>query len=689
MNTQHTFIPFAKRFVVILCILGLSLAFSSGAGQASAAPAQQALNAAASMTPDDGSVLDLMVVWTPAAETEAGGEAKIKSWIDGMVLRTNMAFRNSGINPRLVLAYKSKVNYTEVDQSTDLTNLFNGASGLDVVHTWRDTYHADLVLMIRSIADHGGGQAYQLWTVSTASSEGAYGVAPRNNLWSFPHELGHMLSSSHDWYTEGPDAAVYSYAYGHTSPVKDTYGTLFVDIMSYGGGASTYGGGLYKILAYANPDLTYRGQPLGVPAGTKSNCTKNVEVGLCDADLRLAFNNTTPAVAQFRSSEVRWTGAVDTDWNNAGNWEITVGNPASPTLQGIAPRAIDNVMIPSGVSRYPTIHTGDLHARDVTIQSGASLNMNGGTLTVSGNWRASGAFVAAGGIVIFNAAQDKAVLLQMNNSSSFYHLQIGDGTAMPWVQLTSNLDVNGNLTLNAGSLFQTGSYQISLAGNWQDNGAGFDYANSKVTFNGSGQTANAVSSAVVLNQDFSNYDGSSGSYTDAEPFGWAKALGTTVDVFGYWWFGDPGAGGVAQRDAFLASDSAPIDAWLFTQAVNLSAGANYRLTFDYKVGLATDASDFSAWYGSHLLPSKAQTAIVTVTGATNTTWSTANQSFNVPDSRTYNLGLRNNDNAANSYMGGGAYLDNIILTVEPVIPPDFGAEASEFIAYIPLIVKEP
>ncbi len=47
---------------------------------------------------DDGSVLDLIVVWTPTAETEIGGAGEMSSWIDGITLRTNMAFRNSGIN---------------------------------------------------------------------------------------------------------------------------------------------------------------------------------------------------------------------------------------------------------------------------------------------------------------------------------------------------------------------------------------------------------------------------------------------------------------------------------------------------------------------------------------------------------------------------------------------------------------
>lgn len=636
-------------------------------------------SATASMTPDDGAVLDLLVVWTPAAETDIGGAAQMIRWIDGMVLRTNMAFRNSGINTRLVLVHKEQVTYTEGDSLTDLTALKDGTGGLAVVHTLRDTYHADLVLLVRQGSGNEGGQAYQLANVSTTSSEWAYGVVRTVSDWIFPHELGHMLSASHTWYVDGAGNAPYTYAHGHHSPTSTDipiWGTRFADIMS-GALSGQLGAFDGKILAYANPGLTYRGAPMGVPAGTKSDCAAgNVEqAGLCDADLRTAFNTTALTIAQFRSGEVRWSGAVDTDWNNAGNWDVTSGNPASPTTGHLVPRAIDNVLIPASLSRYPAIGSGSAYARDVNIESGASLAMSGGTLTVSGNWQASGAFTASGGAVVFNSALDKPMSLQMSGGSYFNHLQIGDGAAMPWIQLNSSLDVNGNLTLNVGSLFQAGSFPITLAGNWQDNGAGFDYTHSTVSFDGSGQTANAVASATVFSQDFSAYDGS-GSLTSGQPHGWDSILGDDInaDAFGFWYFG--GVNGRAQRDSYLAESETTVDAWLSTPAVNLSSGVNYRLRFDYKVNetfTPVDSSDFSAWYGTHLLPSKMTNHIVTVSGASNTTWNTADQTFVVASSNAYNLGLRNYDASSASHTYGGPELDNIVLTIEPVIPAGFGS----------------
>jgi hypothetical protein len=311
--------------------------------------------------------------------------------------------------------------------------------------------------------------------------------------------------------------------------------------------------------------------------------------------------------------------------------------------------------------------------------------MNGGTLTVSANWQADGAFTAPGGMVVFNSALDKPMDVQMSSGSYFNHVQIGDGTATPWVQLKSNLSVHGNLTLNVGSLFQTGSNTLTLTGNWQDNGAGFDYAHSAVVFNGSGQTANAVSSAVIFNQDFSEFN-SVTPLTSDEPAGWSNALGASnADPFGFWYFGDSGSGGQALRDSFLSSDK--VDAWLFTPLVNLSTGVNYRTQFDYKPydPVPVDPSNFSAWSGSGQLPSQ-MTAIVTVNDANNTTWNTANQAFTVSSSRAYNLGLRNDAAAAFAAPGGGASLDNIILTIEPVIPPNFGQARIEI--YLPIVIRQ-
>ncbi len=63
-----------------------------------------------------------------------------------------------------------------------------------------------------------------------------------------------------------------------------------------------------------------------------------------------------------------WTGATDTDWATGSNW-----------VNGIAPRSIDDILIPNGLTNYPVISstTGGV-GNDLTVEGAASLTINGG-----------------------------------------------------------------------------------------------------------------------------------------------------------------------------------------------------------------------------------------------------------------------------------------------------------------------
>ena len=89
-------------------------------------------------------------------------------------------------------------------------------------------------------------------------------------------------------------------------------------------------------------------------------------------------------------SSTSWTGAVSTDWFNASNWSS--GTPASYI----------NAVIPSGLTNYPNITSLGAVAKDLTIQTGASLTISGANeLTLYGDWNNNGTFVPNQSIVIF------------------------------------------------------------------------------------------------------------------------------------------------------------------------------------------------------------------------------------------------------------------------------------------------
>lgn len=160
--------------------------------------------------------IDVLVVYTPAAETGAGGARGMKSLIDQSINLTNVSYGLSGVSQRIRLAHAEKIAYTESGNSvTDRNALQNTSDGvLDQVHALRTLYSADIVVLIVETLQTGTcGQAYIQETVSTAFAAYAFAVVKRqcsaDNL-TFAHELGHIMGARHH-----DDASTLPYAWAH------------------------------------------------------------------------------------------------------------------------------------------------------------------------------------------------------------------------------------------------------------------------------------------------------------------------------------------------------------------------------------------------------------------------------------------------------------------------------------------
>ena len=151
---------------------------------------------------DDGTTFDVLVVYTPAARTAAGGtDSAIQARINLGVSETNTAYANSGIVPRLRLVGAELVSYTEgTDLSADLDAITSPSDGLmDAVHARRDALGADLVKLV--VGDSAGGACGVAWLMNSLSSGfagyafsvTAYPCISPN--YPFGHELGHNLGS--------------------------------------------------------------------------------------------------------------------------------------------------------------------------------------------------------------------------------------------------------------------------------------------------------------------------------------------------------------------------------------------------------------------------------------------------------------------------------------------------------------
>lgn len=238
---------------------------------------------------DDGSFIDVMVVYTATTRAAAGGTAPMQALIDLAVAETNVSYANSGVIQRIRLVHSEEVAYDEA--ATDplyaaLQCIRDPADGcLDQIHSLRDTYGADLVSFW---LENGGGYCglgYQMESVSVAFAAYSFSAVARScatGYYSFGHELGHNMGAKHDEYVD-KGSLPYSYAHGYAYPAGK-----WRTVMAYNNACSAQGVNCSRIPYWSNPANSYAGATMG-------NAT---------ADNRQTLNNTAPTVASFRQAAV-------------------------------------------------------------------------------------------------------------------------------------------------------------------------------------------------------------------------------------------------------------------------------------------------------------------------------------------------------------------------------------------------
>lgn len=248
---------------------------------------------------DDGTVVDVMVVYTTQSRRAVGGPTAMQSLIDLSFSQTNDALARSGAVYRFRNVHNAEVSYAESGSaSTDINRLRDGNDGyLDEVHTLRDQYGADLVaLIVDNFNACGIGQLVGAWSV-TADQCATGGM-------TFAHELGHNLGAHHDWYVNDAQYSQKGYI-----NIDDRWRT----VMAYGNRCSAKGFFCARAPHFSNPSISYEGSPTGVPAGTNLACVAgDVDHARCDADNITVMNGNAVRVANFRPTVVGGGGGGTT-----------------------------------------------------------------------------------------------------------------------------------------------------------------------------------------------------------------------------------------------------------------------------------------------------------------------------------------------------------------------------------------
>jgi peptidyl-Asp metalloendopeptidase len=247
---------------------------SSEDGALELEPLDTAGTAAAAAT---GQIIDVLVVYTPNARQNAGGDAGMQTRILNAVTAVNQAYLNSGIDIRLNLVHTALTDYVETNAlSTSRARLLDTTDGyMDEVHILRNQYGADLVVLVSTDTDACSVSAV-MNRLSTGFAASALAVVRDGCLstGSLAHAVGHMQGNAHNPESSAV-AGVHPDAYGYRVCGK------FRDIMSYACNNEP------RISYFSNPDITYDGLATGLPGSN---------------DTARSMNATAATVANFRSS---------------------------------------------------------------------------------------------------------------------------------------------------------------------------------------------------------------------------------------------------------------------------------------------------------------------------------------------------------------------------------------------------
>ena len=281
---------------------------------------------------DDGSFVDVVVVYTPAARAAYGGTSAILSAINTAVTETNTGYANSGVIQRVRLAAAQEISYTEsgtttTSMRTDLDRVTGTSDGyMDTVHSLRDTYHADLVSLFVTGYNNQYGACGIAWLMPgnyPSFATNAFSVVDiecATGYYSFGHEMGHNMGLNHAR-VDPVGTGAYSYSYGYKW-------TGYRTVMAYLPGT--------RILYFSNPNVSYIGNPTGIN-----------EAAADSANNALSLNNTRVTVANWRVAPVRqqpvWHSwfAVDTletpyvgDFNGDSKTDIITFTRQNPSAIG-------------------------------------------------------------------------------------------------------------------------------------------------------------------------------------------------------------------------------------------------------------------------------------------------------------------------------------------------------------------
>jgi len=294
--------------------------------------------------------IDIMVVYTPAAKLWADSNGGISNLIAQSMGKANLVADNSLTDMNFKLVHSSEVDYKESGKTdTDLDRLQKIGDGyLDSVHTLRNMYGADLVVLFLKIENENiAGLGFQL---KSPSGEPAYGFSLTGIQYAGDytniHEIGHNMGADHHkQQNDSPGPGMFTYSAGWRWISTDN--KAYCSVMTYGEGKYFADGVDHTEVGYfSNPSVTHIGTVTGDAVNGDNARTiresKNV-VAAYRSSVSQAVLSVTPttrsvgSVAGTATFSVSNTGTGSMPWTAAvtagGDW-LSITSGASGTDAG-------------------------------------------------------------------------------------------------------------------------------------------------------------------------------------------------------------------------------------------------------------------------------------------------------------------------------------------------------------------
>jgi hypothetical protein len=297
-------------------------------------PAPPTGGAASAYTPgmvaDSNALVDLLVLYTPAARAAIGGTPAMVAELTGAVNNANLALANANVTHRFRLVHYEEILYTETgDFGTSLSHLrINGDGFMDGALALRNLHRADVVTLISNDSNACGiGYLMGAGSVGPGFESLAYNVVGwscANANLTLAHEIGHNMGLHHDRANAGTSSPAFPYAYGYA------VSGVARDVMAYACAVNCP-----RRAIYSTPLFNFPGTAVAAGTATEDNARALEGTSLTVANFRQSAVCTfsiSPTEATIGSSG--GTQSVAVTAGSGCNWSATSNNPSFLTITG-------------------------------------------------------------------------------------------------------------------------------------------------------------------------------------------------------------------------------------------------------------------------------------------------------------------------------------------------------------------